>query len=306
MLTFRTMLFAADFSEASKEAFQLASAIANENKTRIFVLHVPEPPMIVGELGAPVPLYGLNQPEIDALKERLRTDYTPNHPVDVEYRVREGLPVDEILAVANESGADLIVMGTHGRRGLSRLLAGSVAEAVIRQAACPVLALRQSERPGGRSAEPVILHPTDFSERSASALWVARALARDWGARLVLLHVTPAVAVYEGAMVGDEALAACREDLDAMRLGLEGTELKYPVETQLLQGDAAEEIDRVATDLGAHLIVMGTHGRTGLGRVLMGSVAESVIRRSPCPVLTLKGPLPAAYAPAPVPESASR
>lgn len=308
MLVFRTMLFAADFSDSSKAAFRVASALAREGKTRVFVLHVPEPPLIVGDMGAPVPMYGLDPAMLSTLKERLRAEYTPNHPIDVEYHVREGMPVEEILDAAGQIDADLIVMGTHGRRGLGRLLAGSVAEAVMRQARCPVLALRQPAAEGAWSgvSDPVILHPTDFSERSAPALWVARALARDWGARLVLMHAAPPVALYEGGVVNMDAIDASREDLEAMRLGLVGDEMKHEPEAVFVQGDPAAEIPRAAEDLGAHLIVMGTHGRTGLGRLLMGSVAESTLRRAPCPVLAVKGPVASAYPPAPVPEGTSR
>jgi nucleotide-binding universal stress UspA family protein len=142
-----------------------------------------------------------------------------------------------------------------------------------------------------------ILHPTDFSERSALALPVACALARDYGARLVVLHVAapPPVAYSEGVFIPPDNLAIIEEakrHLDQVPVG-DG----IAVERRFEEGDPVEGILRVAELSRADLIVMGTHGRTGLSRLFMGSVAEQVLRKAPCPVLTLKAPF-AATAPA--------
>jgi nucleotide-binding universal stress UspA family protein len=135
-----------------------------------------------------------------------------------------------------------------------------------------------------------ILHPTDFSDRSEFAFRLGCALARDYGARLVLLHVAhPPVVVYaEGVVppVPDDYMERLEEDLH--RLQAPGPSVH--VEHQLLEGDPVAEILAVAEKTSADLIVMGTHGRTGLGRLLMGSVAEQVVRKAPCPVLTVRTP----------------
>src|SRR5262249_10330761 len=124
-----------------------------------------------------------------------------------------------------------------------------------------------------------ILHPTDFSDRSAFAFRLACALARDYGARLVLLHVAhPPVVVYgEGGVPPppDDYL----EQLDAELHQLRVPDPGVPVEYRLKEGDAVTEILGVAEERSADLIVMGTHGRTGLSRLLMGSVAEQVVRK---------------------------
>jgi nucleotide-binding universal stress UspA family protein len=137
-----------------------------------------------------------------------------------------------------------------------------------------------------------ILHPTDFSDRSAAALQLACALARDYGARLIVLHVTelPTVAYGEGVVPPnpEELRAAAQEQLDRLQV----PHGNVRAERRLEQGDAVTEILRVAQEAHADLIVLGTHGRTGLGRLLMGSVAEQVVRRAACPVLTVKTPLP--------------
>jgi nucleotide-binding universal stress UspA family protein len=223
------------------------------------------------------------------MKTLLREAYVPTHEVDVGYLVGKGAPAEVILRTAGEVNADMIALGTHGRTGLRRVLAGSVAEAVLRRAPCPVLALSPRERPGGGRVRS-ILHPTDFSARAEAALRAARALARDLGARLILLHVMPVEVVVYGTIPVPLDVPAVNDSLESLRNGVDGPDLKYPVETRLAQGDAAAVILRVAEEAGCGMIVMGTHGRTGLGRLLMGSAAESVLRAATCPVLVVKAP----------------
>jgi nucleotide-binding universal stress UspA family protein len=136
-----------------------------------------------------------------------------------------------------------------------------------------------------------ILHPTDFSARSEWAFQAAHSLARDHGARLVVLYVrAPTVVAYGelGPIVPDPIRTP--EDMKDNLSALRTLDPRVAVEYRLGEGEPAAEILRLASELKANLIVMGTHGRTGLGRLLMGSVAEVVLRRAPCPVLTLKAP----------------
>ena len=137
-----------------------------------------------------------------------------------------------------------------------------------------------------------ILHPTDFSERSQYGFRLACSLARDYGARLVDLHVAepPTAVAAEGVLMPPPTV-----DLEPLRKRLQQLrpeDQKVLVEHLLVQGGAAEEILQVAQERKCDLIVMGTHGRTGLGRLLMGSVAEQVVRKASCPVLTVKTPQP--------------
>jgi nucleotide-binding universal stress UspA family protein len=203
----------------------------------------------------------------------------------VEYRASEGDAADEILRMCGVAGCDLIVLGTHGRTGLRRILAGSVATAVVRGAPCPVLALRSRSGQKAAGQIQVILHPTDFSGVAETAGRFARSLARDLGARLIVLHVLP----FSQLALPVDARGE-REALDQLRTKLEGPDLKCPVETQLSRGDAAEEIVRIAGEIGCDLIVMGTHGRTGLRRLLLGNVAESVLPEAGCAVMVVKTP----------------
>lgn len=131
-----------------------------------------------------------------------------------------------------------------------------------------------------------ILHPTDFSDNSKTALSVACALARDYGARLVVLHVAH-VPTMEGYQTVDPA--AVRKEAENLL-----HTLQLPIETVRAErlckvvelGETDATIVSTAKELGADVIVMGTHGRTGLKRVLMGSIAEHVLRQAPCLVLT--------------------
>lgn len=137
-----------------------------------------------------------------------------------------------------------------------------------------------------------VLYPTDFSENSEFAFRVACALARDYKARLVLLHVIPPpMVIYAGGPVPAETWPNVEEVTEKLRQ-LEGRSHHVRVESQVMEGDPVDMIVRAAEETGSDVIVMGTLGRTGLGRLLLGSVAESVIRKAPCPVLSAKS-LPA-------------
>ncbi len=141
-----------------------------------------------------------------------------------------------------------------------------------------------------------ILHPTDFSEQSQSAFELARSIARDHGARLILLHVSLPVMksgeVYALITHPEEIREELTNRLNAMRPTTDG----IAVDIALKEGDAATEILSASKDMGCDLIVMGTHGRTGLSHLLMGSVAEKVVRNASCPVLTVKNPMAQAIA----------
>lgn len=136
MLPVGTILHPTDFSEHSEFAFRVAAALARDYNARLILLHVLPPPLIV-YAGGPVPAE--TWPTIEEAKEQLRKMEERVHHVRVESQVMEGDPVDMILRAAEETHTDVIVMGTHGRTALARLLLGSVAELVIRKAMCPVL-----------------------------------------------------------------------------------------------------------------------------------------------------------------------
>jgi nucleotide-binding universal stress UspA family protein len=135
-----------------------------------------------------------------------------------------------------------------------------------------------------------VVFATDFSKHSEYVFPLACALARDYGARLVLVHVVPRPVVIYGEGVipvnPAEEREVAREKLEGLARAAYGIE----VEQHLTEGDAAKEILEAAKAVNAEMIVMATHGWTGLMRLLMGSVAEQVLRRAPCPVLTIRTP----------------
>jgi nucleotide-binding universal stress UspA family protein len=136
----------------------------------------------------------------------------------------------------------------------------------------------------------LILCPTDFSPAAAAAFDLACGLARDHEASVTVLHVArPPVSVVE---VAESLKPGFREALQAQLHALRPPDSTVPVTHLLMDGDPAENILDTARGLPCDLIVMGTHGRSGLGRLVLGSVAEAVLRAAPCPVLTVKAPAP--------------
>lgn len=136
-----------------------------------------------------------------------------------------------------------------------------------------------------------ILHPTDFSEFAEGAFQLACSLARDLGARIIVLYVDPPP-VCHGELVARRQPNGYHQELWQKLHQIQAPDSNVFVEHRLEEGEAGPEILRLATAENCGLIVMGTHGRTGLRRLLMGSVAEQVVRHAPCPVLTVKSPWP--------------
>ena len=144
-----------------------------------------------------------------------------------------------------------------------------------------------------------ILHPTDFSDPAQGSFQLACALASDMKARLIAFHVVPPIAAYMDDLIDftlpDHELKAREKLRRLQQTAEEGYGLDIDID--LSEGEPATEILKVDRDRHCDLIVMGTHGRTGLRHLLMGSIAEKVVRKADCPVLTARAPL--------VPETAS-
>lgn len=151
-----------------------------------------------------------------------------------------------------------------------------------------------------------ILHPTDYSDSSAPAFHLACALARDFGAELIVCHVAPPAIFVGGEGMVVEIPEQEIEEMTNRLKRVSPTDAGIRVSHHLLRGDCAGEIVRLADELKVDLIVMGTHGRSGIGRLLMGSVAEAVMRHAPCPVVTAKAPIPSAPEPKPEPALAGQ
>lgn len=213
--------------------------------------------------------------------------------ITIGHHVRLGAPFAELIAGCRELGGSLLVVGVRKRSSLTDLLLGSTAERVLRKAEVPVLLARQA-----LPAQPsCILAPTDFSDASHAALDEAIALARRWGARLVLLHVIePIMQSYAWAtdLAGGEVYVIEPADLqpewDALLAQLDLAGVRW--EQQTIKGEVSTTVTAAAESLKADLIVIGTHGRTGLTHALLGSVAEGVARAAHTSVLTVRAGSP--------------
>jgi universal stress protein A len=139
-------------------------------------------------------------------------------------------------------------------------------------------------------ATPIVLFPTDFSHTGDAALKMATSLARDRKAKLLIVHVEEPPAAYGGGEMYYGMPDPVTEDLQRMLVEVKPDDPAVPFEHRLITGDPASAIPRLADEEGVELIVLGTHGRTGLLRLLMGSVAEAIVRRAKCPVLTVRQP----------------
>jgi nucleotide-binding universal stress UspA family protein len=247
--------------------------------------------------------------------------------VDLHVRTmtRSGAAAEAILDVANREHVDLIAMSTHGRTGIGRLLLGSIADQVVHHAKVPVFLLRAKRRVGEADAEiwtkttyKRILVPLDGSQMASTVLPHVQALARLTGAEVLLLQVVhaeqgrpyaglifytggPSISSNISKSDGAEghtssdtyrdrqtayALETAQNKLDAAAAGLRAAGLR--VETMIQVGDTAETILDVANSCDADVIAMATHGRSGVPRILLGSIAERVLHHAEKPLLLVR------------------
>ncbi len=198
-----------------------------------------------------------------------------------------------ILNYVEEHEIDIIVMGTHGWRGPRRMLIGSTTECIVRKAPCPVLSLRMEADAPRNWDLTHILVPVDYSQFSKQAVIQANELARLVNAKITLVHVLEEMAI--PTVYGIEPVALPQMEHLIDRSNKELQQIKdeiidgdIKVEYHTLIGRPSFLITELAKDNEVDLIMMSTHGHTGLKRFMMGSVAESIIRISPCAVLTIK------------------
>jgi nucleotide-binding universal stress UspA family protein len=139
-MSHKTILFPTDFSTASDAALEHAAMLAKSSGAKLLIVHVEEPPLAYG--GGEL-YYGLPEPNTERIRSMLEAVQPSDPSVSFEHRLTMGDPASEVVRIADEERADLIVLGTHGRTGLTRLLMGSVAELIVRRASCPVLVYRE-------------------------------------------------------------------------------------------------------------------------------------------------------------------
>jgi nucleotide-binding universal stress UspA family protein len=290
------VLVATDFSPTADAALEWGIEIAAARQGALHILHalhlhgpltdfIPSPPDLDEHF------QGIAVGRLAELAERATT-----RGVEAATHLELGLPSEAIVEGARRVGAELVVIGRRGQTRFADLLLGTTAERVVQRAPCPVLTVHPGdlgeERPGR-----VVLLPTDFSEDARHAAHIVRRLlpnvARE--ARMVLLHAYHLPVEYTAygtiptglsyqqdvAAIAEEKLASMADDL-----GTEGLE----VETLAREGYPPEVIVEAARELEADVIALGTHGRTGLRHLLLGSNAQRVVSLAPCPVLTVRHP----------------
>lgn len=278
---FRSILVPLDGSPQSAVALPAARTMARATGARISLLHV------VADQAST--LVNLERGRLERIADELRgADLT------VDTAVLDGEVAETILRYRRAIGADLVVMRTHGRAGISRAVLGSASERVLAEARVPVMLLRE----GHRRLEHVrtLAVPVDGSPGGAVALGTAVALAQTTGARINVIDIAQQIPTTMLATDGlggyayfdpawdEDALAAARAYADRIADRLRHAGLTATAEARLsARVDAA--IIAIAEDAHADLIVLSTHALTGPQRALLGSVADAVVRTANCPVL---------------------
>ncbi len=299
MIEFKQIICPVDFSESSARALAYAAALSRWYEAQLTVLHVVptfETMQVRGDLAEPI-RFVTPMPREQVLEEMNRSlNLAALSPGAVPIAA-SGDPQATIVDQALSTNADLIVMGTHGRRGFKRLLLGSVTEAVLREAPCPVLTV-PPHAPAGVSQTVTfnrILCPIDFSPSALQALGFALDLARQADGRVTLVHVVEWLAEEEPRASAHFRLPEYRNHLVAdaqerlRKLVAEESRAWVEIDDVVVFGRPYRAILGAAESKPADLIVMGAHGKGGIGRALFGSTTQQVVRGATCPVLTVRG-----------------
>lgn len=317
MFTVDSILLARDFSPTSDQAFRYSLDLARRTGATLHVVHAEvlhEAPGTGDEMSTPAA-------DIERIEEQLSRhgngDAVTGADAEVEIVeavVRDVAAGPAILNYAEENDIDLIALGTHGRRGIRRFLLGSVAEEVVRRANRPVLTVRGGDQHEDVAIPPIstlsrILVPIDFSDPSREALLHAQAIADMFGAKVDVLHVvqqTMHPAFYVGGVTDIRDIDPNIEDkVKARVVEFINDTLRIPevadgpassasplesgqVQPHMIIGSVDMEVPGFIEEHDTDLVVMSTKGQTGLDRVLLGSVAEKIVRQARCPVLTVK------------------
>jgi nucleotide-binding universal stress UspA family protein len=291
-----------DFSRASLKAIDYALALGSRFGAKLHFVHVLDydyPPPTLAMMGVVIP-----DVETGRNAKRRLKDIAKKYAIDLpaeNLNVVTGRAYHEICQLARQLEVDLIAISTRGHTSLKRLFLGSTAERVVQHATCPVLVVRERERDflrgDGKSDRGIqlkkILVPLDFSACSLVGVEFAVRFASHWDAQLVLFHAVPIHAFvpygdYGGRELPDitgYAQDVAKQEMEQLisRLRTRGIKVEAAVEL----GSAAQEVCDYAREHDVDLIITSTHGSTGLKHVLIGSIAEHIVRYAYCPVLVV-------------------
>jgi nucleotide-binding universal stress UspA family protein len=309
---FKNILFPTDFTPHARSALKYAAAFARDGGGQVIIFSVQTGKVPANLMTLPERILQ-NQEKNWLLQLRAQVNELLGDPMfdglEVEPVIVEGEPADEIAKAVRDYDIDLVTVVTHGRRGLGRALFGSTAEEIIAEAPCPVLTIRPPQHDfvhhrGGATEIRLnrILLATNFRPSSNVATNVARQMAENSGAELHAVYVIGdyfeqiSVMFPEG---GSSALSRMRADVQSRMQSFAG-EGDGRVKTHVAEGRPYAEIVRLAAEIDADLIVIGTTVHASLfgGAPALGSEIERVVRNAPCPVLCVPSgrvvtPLPA-------------
>ncbi|MCG8603734.1 universal stress protein [bacterium] len=299
MIKLKKVLFPTDFSRCANQALYRAYHLAKQYDAELHllhgvVLHEDDPYHMIHHV--PNLEEAHSKAKLTAMQEMdsLIRSYHANGLTIVKAQERGLAAAPIILDYAREHDIDLIVMGTHGRRGLGHLFLGSVAEEVVRLADQPVLTIREQKEPKASMGFNRVLVPVDFSEHGKAALAQAKEIAAAYNATIDLLHVVeetvhPSFYATGKTSIFDFTPDITAKSVEALKQMVEETlGPEVPTEFHVTEGRAADEIAKFSEQLESDLIVIATHGLTGLEHFMVGSVTEKVVRMARCPVFTVK------------------
>jgi nucleotide-binding universal stress UspA family protein len=286
MIQLKRILLPTDFSETAVDAKRHGIALARAFGAELHLLHVF--PLRAESLLMPTPRPGDEMERaVGAHLEELAT-LIREAGVRCEISIRRGDPAFQILQAAREEEADLIVMATHGRKGVPRVVLGSVTEAVLHATPAPLLTI-PPRAPGRGGSFRRVLCAVDFSPSSPATFAHALAMVTDSSGSLIVLNVIdPAFS----SSAPDAARASAERALASLhgRVPAEGG--WCAVRDAVRFGDTATEVLKAAEEEEAHLIVVGAHSRRPAVAAMVGSCADRIVRESPCAVLAVPAPSP--------------
>ena len=293
------ILLATDFSDDAARAQEHAMSLATAWDATLDVLHVLEAPAWLNADAATIAVVEQARKEA-ARRLELVQDHMVRIGISSTIRQVLGNPNERICLAAREKGADLVVLGVQGRTNLLYGLIGSTAERVVKDGPCPVLAVPGLREEAGKppAAGPLlpirhILAPLDFSSPSLNAGEYAIQLAHGLGATLTLMHVLEPVSYDLDCGLGlIEQEGRKRDHWNRQLAELKDlvTSFGLTADVEISGGIPSDAILASALRHRSDLVVMGTHGRRGLSDWRFGSVADAVLRRATCPILTVKTP----------------
>ena len=288
-MSFKKIICPIDFSPGSQQAMSTAARLATRLDAELELVHAVYVTLMVMGGVPPISPELVQQQMDDAARdlESAARDARSRGVKRVTTKLVSGQPWQRIVELAEVDTGELMVIGTHGRSGVARVLLGSVAEKVVRHAPCSVLVVHPHD-----DAKPFlrVLCPLDASDAADGTASRAAELVEPGGV-LALLHVVELWSSYfeapQAIELVDELRARAAGTLDAHADRLRAT-TTMPVTTRVLAGNPGAETLLLLDKEPFDLVVMGSHGRTGIKRLVLGSVAEKIVRHAPCPVLVVR------------------